>query len=386
MHRVRINIYALSVLLFLSGLVVEKSSLAALDDPHQFVQQQYRDFLSREGDAGGIQFWAGLLENGSISRADVISNFFASPEFQSKVTPIVRLYLASFSRIPDFEGLEFWKKQFISGRTLNEISGMFAISNEFNNLYGDLNDVGFVIRLYENVLLRSPGSEELDFWVNKLQAGVTRGAVVVSFSESPEFVKQSFSAVQTIMVYAGMLQRQPDPQGFSFWAFGLSQGTFVLIDLINGFLDSEEYVNRFIAVNASIISKTQLNGMWWQLVSSSCTLGFCAESAFLYTFGFTNCVQNSCAGRRQSWINNGNGWKARQALPFSFAWTLNENTLQLSFGGISGRVETFTINRFINNQGILELSSNDFNSSRFLKCGFSGFPILISSALGCQRV
>jgi hypothetical protein len=135
--------------------------------------------------------------------------------------------------------------------------------------------------------------------------------------------------------------------------------------------------------NTTSISPNQLHGIWWQLVTSSCSFISCTESAFLYRFDSTNCVQNTCAGSRQSWINNGNGFNAPQASPFSYAWITQGNIIQLSFSSLSNRSEIYTINRFNEGVGVLELSSNDFRNTRFIKCGSIGFPVFIGDSLGC---
>ena len=42
-----------------------------------FAMQQYRDFLGREGDPGGVDYYAGRLQDGSASRPQEIENFLA---------------------------------------------------------------------------------------------------------------------------------------------------------------------------------------------------------------------------------------------------------------------------------------------------------------------
>ena len=90
-----------------------------------FAMQQYRDFLGREGDAGGIAYWISMIGSGT-SRAAVTKSFFDSPEFQGTVAPVTRLYYAYFNRIPDKPGLDYWIDQYRSGASLNSISQSFA--------------------------------------------------------------------------------------------------------------------------------------------------------------------------------------------------------------------------------------------------------------------
>ena len=121
-----------------------------------FAMQQYRDFLGREGDSGGITFWTNVLNAGSATRAQVINSFFSSSEFQGSTAPVTRLYFAYFLRIPDYQGLEYWVNQYRQGVTLDSISQAFAQSPEFIASYGSLSNEAFVTLLYQNVLGRLP--------------------------------------------------------------------------------------------------------------------------------------------------------------------------------------------------------------------------------------
>ncbi len=211
-----------------------------------FVMQQFRDFLGREGDPGGINFWTNELNTGTATRAQVIDAFFNSPEFQGSVSPVTRLYFAYFLRIPDYGGLIFWVNQYRQGAALDSISQAFAASPEFQATYGSLNNTQFVILVYQNVLERVPDSGGLAFWVGQLNSGaMTRGQVMLGFSESPEYKQASFNKVYVTMIYVGMLRRSPDQGGFDFWVNQLNNGASGL-NLIQGFLSAPEYHNRFL--------------------------------------------------------------------------------------------------------------------------------------------
>ena len=212
-----------------------------------FAMQQYRDFLNREGDAGGISYWTGLLANNSSPRAETIQSFFGSSEFQSSGAPVVRLYLAYFNRIPDYGGLSFWVNEFQSGRyTLAAISQNFATSSEFTNTYGTLSNSAFVDRLYTDVLGRPADSAGATYWTNQLNtAARTRGEVMLAFSESSEYISLRSNDVYVTMMFVGMLRRSPDANGYSYWVNFMAGGGSGLT-LIQGFLGSTEYRSRFL--------------------------------------------------------------------------------------------------------------------------------------------
>jgi hypothetical protein len=215
-------------------------------NPTLFAMQQYRDFLNREGDSGGINFWANQIAGAQTTRGQCVESFFNSAEFQQTVAPVVRLYFAYFNRIPDYPGLQFWINYFKSGHSLDEISDNFATSPEFTSTYGSLNNSQYVTLVYQNVLGRPPDTAGFNFWVGQLNtASMTRGQVMRNFSESSEYQSTSFNKVYVTMMYVGMLRRAPDQGGFDFWVGYMGGGNSGL-SLINGFLTSPEYHNRFL--------------------------------------------------------------------------------------------------------------------------------------------
>jgi hypothetical protein len=60
-----------------------------------FVRQAYRDFVGREGELEGINFWVAEIDAGRVTKAQLILRFLQSAEFQSAVAPVVRLYFAA---------------------------------------------------------------------------------------------------------------------------------------------------------------------------------------------------------------------------------------------------------------------------------------------------
>ena len=210
-----------------------------------FVMQQYRDFLGREGDAGGITNWVNALTAGTLTRAQVIESFFNSQEFSITVAPVVRLYFAAFNRIPDYPGLTNWVNAYRAGMPLTTIAQAFVDSLEFQLTYGNLDNTQFVTRLYHNVLGRDPDSGGLANWVNALNGGMTRGQVLLNFSESAEYLASSSNKVFVVMMYVGMLRRSPDQVGFDNWVAFLNAGNSRLT-LIQNFIDAPEYHNRFL--------------------------------------------------------------------------------------------------------------------------------------------
>jgi Domain of unknown function (DUF4214) len=249
-ERSRLFLSAVLAVLCFSAIVWPRGVLSqpsSLDPTTEFVKQQYRDFLNREAEPGGLQFWVNQIDTGAMTKSQVISAFLHSQEFEGRIAPIVRLYFAYFLRIPDYEGLQYWINQYTNGAPLALISEAFADSQEFQQRYGSLNDGDFVTLLYQNVLGRSPDAGGYAYWVGQLNSGLqTRGRVMLGFSDSQEYKALIRSEILVTMTYVGMLRRSPEQGGFDYWVGYLDSGNSELA-LIDGFLNSQEYANRFLA-------------------------------------------------------------------------------------------------------------------------------------------
>ncbi len=211
-----------------------------------FIMQQYRDFLTREADSTGLNYWGGEFTSGRQNRATMVKSSFDSNEFQGTISPLVRLYIAYLQRDPDYAGLQFQIGQRKGGRSLAQISQDFAQSPEFQAQYGALDNQQFVARVYQNVLGRVGDAAGVAFFKSQLDTGaLTRGQMMLTFSESNEFQAQVNSRVYVVMIYAGMLRRESDLAGRNFWIDVVNRGQAPL-DIINSFLVAPEYRARFL--------------------------------------------------------------------------------------------------------------------------------------------
>lgn len=248
----RFHLVVVAVLAAVLSTVVVPVSAGAEEDvlefpnPEEFVTQQYRDFLARDPDAGGLEFWSNQLRSG-INPGGLVEFMVSQPEFSEAVAPIVRLYNAHFRRSPDFAGLQFWADQFRNGVPLAGISDEFARSAEFQNTYGALTDDAFVDLVYNNVFDRNADAGGKAFWLTQLGGGLSRGSMMAEFSESPEYVAQTNGSVRATMLYLGMLRRSPEAGGLVFWADYIENGPGYALAVAN-FLFSDEYGRRIEAM------------------------------------------------------------------------------------------------------------------------------------------
>lgn len=127
------------------------------------------------------------------------------PEMTDSIT---RLYTAFFERQPEQGGFEFWIEEYSSGRwNLDRMARQFVVSDEFVETYGSLTNEEFVDLIYQNIQGRPGEPTGRAFWIDELNSGrMTRGRVMIFFSESEEYVTRS----QTVRPMAGYLGWYPE--------------------------------------------------------------------------------------------------------------------------------------------------------------------------------
>lgn len=74
---------------------------------------------------------------------------------------------------------------------------------------------------------------------------MTRGQMMVQFSESAEYRALIANEIYVTMMYGGMLRREPDAAGFSHWVNYMDAGNSGLAP-IGAFLIATEYRSRFL--------------------------------------------------------------------------------------------------------------------------------------------
>ncbi|MBY0453849.1 MAG: trypsin-like serine protease [Burkholderiaceae bacterium] len=226
------------------------STSGPLPNATDFVAQQYRDFLGREADAAGLNSWVSQLNAGTVSRAQMVQSLMGSSESKNRYGPLVRLYTAYFLRQPDYAGLMYWLGQMFpssgaTGTSLAQVSGAFAQSAEFVNRYGSLSNDGFVNLVYQNVLGRQPDAAGKAYWLGQLNGGLSRGSLMIGFSESTENQGLTTNAVQITTGYVGMLRRAPSTTDHAYWLAEIAAGRSTVLVFIDWILKSTEYAQRF---------------------------------------------------------------------------------------------------------------------------------------------
>lgn len=208
------------------------------------VTQQYRDVLRRTPAQDRFDFWTARVP-GTTSPAAFITNLVQSSEADSLLHGTTRLYRAYFLRNPDHAGFTYWTDRRAGGMTLARISNVFAQSSEFRNRYGSLSNDAFVRRVYQNVLGRAPDSGGLAYWTKRLDGGEARGAVMVNFSQSGEYVRKTKVGNEVVALYETLLKRAVSTTSYDAILEDVAAGRWTMTDVAQLVFGSTSYRNRF---------------------------------------------------------------------------------------------------------------------------------------------
>lgn len=177
-------------------------------------------------------------------------------------TQVLRLYQAALDRPPDPAGFDFWTSRLAAGAPLAQVAASIASSPEFRERFGATDAAGYVQQLYRNVLGREGDPSGVSYWVDRLNAGVSRGDVLVGFAGSPENRASTAPLVgpgiwqpderiaQVARLYDTALGRAPDPAGLAAWRDALDAGATVQ-QIAQSFTATPEFQALYGGPNAS---------------------------------------------------------------------------------------------------------------------------------------
>jgi uncharacterized delta-60 repeat protein len=252
-----------------------------------FVRQHYIDFLNREPDASGLNFWTDQIESCTpkpdcteIKRINVSAAFFLSIEFQETGYLVYRMYKASYGNIagtpvpvrfieflPDTQqigkgvvvGVGNWQAQLEANKVAFALD--FVSRTRFTTLYPTtMTSAQFVDALFANAGV-TPSTFDRNVAINEFAgAGNTadtaaRGRALRRVAENSILNQQETNKAFVLMQYFGYLRRNPNDapeqglnfDGYNFWLGKLNQfnGNFVNAEMVKAFLVSGEYRQRF---------------------------------------------------------------------------------------------------------------------------------------------
>jgi hypothetical protein len=241
------------------------SSGNVIDSPDYFVRQHYLDFLGREPDESGFNFWSDqILSCGSDAvcrerhTINVSAAYFLSIEFQQTGVLVDGLYRASFDRRPTYA--EFFPDTALVARNVIVGQGDWAETlaankqaflaawverPQFRSAYDSLSNSQYVDTLLGHAAGFNGVREAL---IDGLNSGaLTRVAALRQIVENEGVISAKRNATFVMMQYFGYLRRDPDEAGYQFWLRKLNDfgGNFEQAEMVKAFLVSSEYRARF---------------------------------------------------------------------------------------------------------------------------------------------
>jgi hypothetical protein len=236
----------------------------AIDTTEYFVRQQYLDFLGREPDAGGFDYWrTQISECGTDAacvrarRINVSAAFFAEREFQRTGSFIYRMYKGALGRQLTFAEFSNDRVQVVEGPNLEgtkvAFTNAFVTRPEFVQKYqNSTTATTFVDALLESISTSSGASlvaHRADL-IAKYNAGTSlnesRALVVRDVADNSILASALYNKAFVLMEYFGYLRRDPDQGGYDFWLNVLNDrdpGNYR--GMVCAFITSAEYQRRF---------------------------------------------------------------------------------------------------------------------------------------------
>jgi CSLREA domain-containing protein len=247
--------------------ILDDESENPINDTTFFVRQHYLDFLGREPDAEGLQFWTdNIRQCGSdlqcreVMRINVSAAFFLSIEFQGTGFFVQRLYRLAHGRAPTFaeylpdltavrDGVIVGRPGALERLELNKrlFAEQFAGRAAFKAKFDGMNEAQYVDALAAAARVTLAEEERTALVVGLLTRRETRGGVLLKLAEKDAFVRAEFRPAFVQMQYFGYLRRDPDDEGYNFWLGKLNSfdGDYVAAEMVKAFITSIEYRARF---------------------------------------------------------------------------------------------------------------------------------------------
>jgi CSLREA domain-containing protein len=264
-----------------------------IDDPNQFVRMHYHDFLNREADQSGLNFWVGQMTNCGASdltvcKVNVSGSFFQSIEFQQTGYLVERMYKTAYGDatgtstlggahsifVPVVRANEFladtqrvgqgvvvlqpgWEQVLENNK--QAYAKEFVATTRFTTAFPTtMTPAQFVDKLNQNagnVLSQSERTTALNLFGNSADTtNVTaRAQALRQVAEDQDLFNAESNRAFVLAQYFGYLRRNPndlpdsDYTGYDFWLQKLIQfnGDYVAAEMVKAFISAGEYRQRF---------------------------------------------------------------------------------------------------------------------------------------------
>jgi len=250
-----------------------ESTTNSIDDAQTFVATHYHDFLNREPDPAGLQFWTSQItacgtdaKCVDAARINVSASFFLSIEHQETAYLLYLMQKESYATLPRYDSFMRDLQEVSRGVTVNapgwqqkladnqqQFADQWVNRAEFKTAYDALSNDAYVNALYKNAGIVPPQTAKDNLVAALNSASMNRSAVLLEVAGDATFRQQEQNAAFVLMEYFGYLRRDPnaspdaDLSGYNFWLSKLNQfgGNYVDAEMIKAFITSFEYRQRF---------------------------------------------------------------------------------------------------------------------------------------------
>jgi cytochrome c peroxidase len=256
-----------------------------IDQTDTFIVQHYRDFLNREADTSGLNFWMNQISQCGTStgcieemRVNTSASFFLSIEFQESGYLVYRYHKSAFGnlsgspvpvKLADFLTDD---QQLGQGVIVNQTGWQTVLENnkqayanafvqrsQFTSAFPtSMSPAAFVDTLFGNAVV-TPASADRTAAISEFGGATTttdvaaRARALRGVAENTTFASQEFNRAFVLMQYFGYLRRNPNDapdgnfDGYNFWLTKLNQfnGNYIQAEMVKAFLSSIEYRHRF---------------------------------------------------------------------------------------------------------------------------------------------
>jgi hypothetical protein len=266
-----------------------------IDDARNFVRQHYHDFLNREPDQSGWDFWTNQITScgsdvqcNEVRRIDVSASFFLSIEFQQTGYLVERFYKVGYGdatgnstfpnphtlAVPIVQANEFLTDTQRIGRGVVVLQPGWEQALENNKqayalefiqtarfttaLPTTMTPSQFVTKLNQNaggVLTLAEQQTAINLFggAGNTTNQTARAQAVRMVAEDQDLYNAEFNRAFVLAQYFGYLRRNPndapdsDYSGYDFWLTKLNQfnGSYINAEMVKAFLSSIEYRQRF---------------------------------------------------------------------------------------------------------------------------------------------
>ncbi len=181
----------------------------------RYVRQLYLDVLGRAADPAGLAYCVALLNFG-VSRSTLASMIVSGHEYHVKM--IDGVYRQLMQRGVDGQGGAYWGGMLDNGTPVEDIEAIIMGSDEYYARAGRTPN-GFVNKMFQDVLNRTPDAGGRAYFVQLLGQGVSRGAIAGSITWSAEAI-----GIRVNSYYQMLLAHDADPSARNFLVYLIGHG------------------------------------------------------------------------------------------------------------------------------------------------------------------